>query len=435
MHRSFIVPGILGLATSLAACALQAQSMNDEFLFGDALPDAPELAKRGPYGVGVKTLDLVDKGRPNILKFKDGATPIYDRPITIEVWYPAVIPDSAAEIEIYHHVLGLHGQEDRPLVPITFKGRALRDAEADRNESAYPLIILSHGYPGYRYIFTYLAENLASKGYVVAAIDHTDSTYFDAGPFQSTLLNRSLDQLFVLDEIDRLSHGDSKSFLSGLADARNTGIAGYSMGGYGVLNVAGAGYSDAYVEGFKAMTEGSDALASRGISSETYRNSLDSRIKAIIALAPWGMEKGAWDADGLAGLAIPTLFIAGSQDDVSGYEEGVKAIYEGAVNTDRHMLTYVNARHNVAPIPPPQEVLNPEVDLIEYLRYADPVWKERKINNINQHFVTAFFGMHLKKDQDYQSYLNVSQDANDGTWKGFLPRTATGLEMRHAKAR
>ena len=34
---------------------------------------------------------------------------------------------------------------------------------------------------------TYLAENLASKGYVVAAIGHTDSTFDNVGDFSSTL--------------------------------------------------------------------------------------------------------------------------------------------------------------------------------------------------------------------------------------------------------
>ncbi len=431
----FFTKFVCGVSFALTACNSLSQTMDEAFLFGDLLPDAPELATRGSYGVGVKTIDLIDKDRPNILKYKDGSTPTYDRPLKVEIWYPAIVPHTAKEIEVYHHTLGLFGQEDRPLIPITFKGRALRDAKADRSNSEYPLIILSHGYPGSRLIFTYLSENLASKGYVVASIDHTESTYYDAGPFQSTLINRSLDQLFVLDEFERLSQPDSRNFLSGLLDARNTGIAGYSMGGYGVLNVAGAGYSDQYVEAFKGMTEGSDALASRGISSEAYRNSLDKRIKAIVAFAPWGMEKGVWDSDGLAGLAIPTLFVAGGEDDVSGYEKGVRAIYEGAVNADRYLLTYLNAQHNVAPIPPPPETLNPDLNLIEYLRYADPVWDERRINNINQHFLTAFFGIHLKNTVEYKEYLEMSNPENDEAWKGFNPRTSVGLELRHATAR
>ena len=145
------------------------------------------------------------------------------------------------------------------------------------------------------------------------------------------------------------------------------------------------------------MAQGSTALEARSMDSPTYKASLDPRIKAVVAFAPWGMERGFWDADGLAGLTLPTLFVAGSKDDVSGYEKGIKAIYEGAVNADRYLLTYINARHNVAPNPPPRASLQPGVSADEYMHYAEPAWNEHRINNINQHFVTAFLGIHLKK--------------------------------------
>ncbi|TAG64877.1 MAG: dienelactone hydrolase, partial [Runella slithyformis] len=119
-------------------------------------------------------------------------------------------------------------------------------------------------------------------------------------------------------------------------------------------------------------------------------------------------------------------------DDISGYEKGIKAIYNGAVNAERFMLTYANARHNVAPNPPPAESLAPGLPLDEYLRYAEPAWNERRINNINQHFVTVFLGIKLK-GLDYHKYLEVKQDSNEATWKGFKPRTSVGLELRHAK--
>ena len=45
------------------------------------------------------------------------------------------------------------------------------------------------------------------------------------------------DQLFVLNEMERLGKAGSGSFLSGRVDASRTGIVGYSMGGYGVVNV------------------------------------------------------------------------------------------------------------------------------------------------------------------------------------------------------
>ena len=63
---------------------------------------------------------------------------------------------------------------------------------------SFPLVVVSHGYPGSRTFLTYLTENLASKGYVVAAIDHTDSVWGDIKPFPSTLFNRSSDQLFTI---------------------------------------------------------------------------------------------------------------------------------------------------------------------------------------------------------------------------------------------
>jgi predicted dienelactone hydrolase len=398
------------------------------FITGDTLPDAPRLSARGVYKVGVRTLELVNKNQVDILHSKGGVDPLYDRRLKIEVWYPAIIPEGKKELVAYNQVMGMFNDSTRPIVPFTFEGRALRDAAPDVSGSAYPLIVVSHGYPGTRLILTYLTENLASKGYVVAAIDHTESTFLDKAGFQSTLLNRAKDILFVLNQLATLSKVDSKSFLAGLADANNTGLIGYSMGGYGVLNAAGAGYSPKLDSFFTLITGGSKAINARLVNNPDYKASYDSRIKAVVAFAPWGMQRGVWNAEGLQGLKVPTFFIAGSQDDVSGYEDGIKAIYKGVVNAKRYLLTYENARHNVAPNPPPSETLKPGVPFSEYSFYAEPSWKERRINNINQHFVTAFLGIYLKQ-MDYVKYLTVQEKSNDKTWTGFKPRTSVGLEL------
>ena len=68
----------------------------------------------------------------------------------------------------------------------------MRDAAPAAAAGGYPLVILSHGYPGNRYLLGHLGENLASKGFVVASIDHPDSTYDDQKAFASTLYNRPL---------------------------------------------------------------------------------------------------------------------------------------------------------------------------------------------------------------------------------------------------
>lgn len=419
------------LFSLLLSNSIFAQENANSFIYGDDLPDAPELAVRGDYQVGVQTLQLVNKDQIDVLNSKDGVDPLYDRPITVEVWYPASLATGAVPLVTYEDVLGSANNPKRPLVPFTFQGRAARAAKPLAVDQAFPLVIVSHGYVGSRFLLTYLTENLASKGYVVVAIDHTESTYRDAAPFQSTLLNRAKDVLFVMDEVGKLGKATDEHFLAGLVNGDNTAIVGYSMGGYGALNAAGAGYSDTAIKFFTGMTKGSNALAVRGNSHPDYQASIDTRIKAVVAFAPWGMERGIWDAEGLKGLKIPTFFVAGSEDDVSGYEKGIKAIYEGATNADRYLLTYKNARHNVAPNPPPPAALAPGLHFDEYYRFAEPSWNERRINNINQHFVTAFLGIHLKQ-QDLGKYLNLTPDSNEKTWEGFKPRTSTGLELLHA---
>lgn len=404
-------------------------SQKTEFIYGDALPDAPVLSARGTYKVGVKTLEVTNNNQLDILKSKGSELAYYDRKLKLEVWYPASLSSNEKEMVVYNEVMGSSNDPKRPIIPFTFNGRAARDANALTSEGKFPLIIVSHGYLGSRLLLTYLTENLASKGYIVVAIDHAESTFRDAAGFPSTLLNRSKDILFVLNQMAEV--GKSNEFLKGIIDSDNTALVGYSMGGYGVLNVAGAGYSDNSLKLFGALTSGSTALATRLGSNAEYKASLDPRIKAVVAFAPWGMERGVWDAESLKGLKIPTFFFAGSQDDISGYEKGIKAIYNGVINTDRYMLTYMNARHNVAPNPPPVESLQPGLHIDEYYRYAEPSWNEKRINNINQHFVTAFLGIHLK-GKDFDKYLNIPQDSNAKTWEGFKPRSSVGLELLHA---
>ena len=404
-------------------------------------PDAPELAAFGEHAIGVRTIQLSDPGRIDILNVEAGKEhPRYDRPLTVEIWYPA---EGDAVGGTYEGVFLRDGQ-----TTVALNGRAVRDATPKkRDQGAWPLVLVSHGYPGNRFLLSHLAENLATKGYVVASIDHTDSTYNDRAAFGSTLVNRPLDQVFVLDEMARLA-GDAASFLNGLVDPDMTGLVGYSMGGYGAVITAGGGVTQAATELSWGAPDGTLSVHLAG--SETHNALPDQRIKAVIAFAPWGMERGFWDADGLAGIETPVLFVVGSVDDVSGYEKGVKAIWEQAVNADRHLLTFENANHNAAaPMPAPKESWQTvdTLDFVPFEHYADPVWDTVRMNNIAQHFATAYFGLHLKQDEAMAGYLDLVENAADGVWaanedgtfkpehsywKGFANRTAKGLSLMHA---
>ena len=411
---------VLALAAAVLASAGSALAQSNRV--DTVTPSAPELAAYGKYAVGVRTLQATDQNRPDILATKEGGpTARYDRTLTLEVWYPARLAAGQKPGGDYRTILR------DPALTATLHGQAVRDAAPLTSEGPFPLVIISHGYPGNRYLMSHLAENLASKGFVTVSIDHKESTYDDQQPFASTLYNRAFDQLFVLNEMDRLGKAGSGSFLSGRLDAGRTGIVGYSMGGYGVVNVVGGGYSKASET--IAGAPPNKLLAERGAASADYRKTIDPRIKAAIAIAPWGMQGGFWDADGLKGIVTPVLFVAGSVDEVAGYEKGTKAIYQAATNADRYLLTFVNANHNAAaPIPAPAEtyVAAEAGKPAAFSHYADAVWDTVRMNNILDHFATAYFGLHLKNDQEKTTYFEG--------WKGFKRGTTAGLTLDHAAA-
>jgi predicted dienelactone hydrolase len=407
--------------------------------------DAPELAKRGPYAVGVRTLSVTNPGQPDILNFskETGKAPLYDRPLTLEVWYPAALAAGQEERTDYEMVLA-------GPAPKTFHiaGKAARDATPAKG-GPFPLVIVSHGYPGSRVFLSYLTENLASKGYVVAAIDHTDSVLGAVKPFPSTLLNRSKDQWFAIDTLSAMAaKGDS--FLAGLADPSRVAVIGYSMGGYGALTTAGAGYSKT---GLPAKLIPGGYLNELMAGEAAYEGKDKKNLKAVVAIAPWGAQPPykSWDAAGLAGIHIPSLFIAGDQDDISDYGQGIQKAFEGATNSDRCLLVYENARHNVGGNPAPPEALG-SMTTREF--FDEPVWRKDRISAINQHFITVFLDLYLKGDESRRSFLQVKPEkSNDSKWpvsagevtgerysggvekngslywKGFQRRWALGLEM------
>lgn len=386
-------------------------------------PDAPELAAFGDHDIGVRTLTLTNPQQPDILNTaRDGDTAYADRPLTVEVWYPAALGEQQAPGTQYQTTTR------NPAITATLTGRAVRDAAPATSGTAYPLVILSHGYPGNRYLMSHLGENLASKGYVVASIDHTDSTYEDQKAFASTLYHRAPDQRFVLEQMASFGN-QSDHFLSGLVDAENTGLIGYSMGGYGVVNNLGAGYSEQGVNFFGGPPNG--LLSDHAAANPDFQTHLDPRIKAGIPIGPWGMNMGFWDNAGLAELTVPSLFVAGSVDTTSGYEEGIKKIYDGASNSDRYLLTFLNAGHSAAaPIPLPIEFHSQE-NQEGAGHYTDPVWDTLRMNNILQHFVTAFLGLHLKGDDKMAAYLDIpSGDSIGQQWPGFEDGSAIGLRWQ-----
>ncbi|APX11005.1 alpha/beta hydrolase family protein [Tateyamaria omphalii] len=417
-------------ATGLALVATLSGAAASGNPIDQVRPDAPELAPYGPLPIGVQTLEVTMPDRVDVLNVSEGVIPRYDRPLTLEVWYPAA--EGTEQGGTYTAMLRDGATE------VTLTGRAARDA-APATGTRYPLVIISHGYPGNRFLMSHLGENLASKGYVTVSIDHTDSLYSDQAAFGSTLYNRPLDQAFVLDHMAGLGGP-----IGDIIDADNTGVVGYSMGGYGALIFGGAGVTQASTEFSWGAPNG--LLEVHLEQSESHEALMDPRVKAIIAIGPWGNNAGFWDASGVADLRVPTLLMAGSDDDVSVYD-AMRAFFTAAAGTDRHLLTFDYANHNAAaPMPAPKESWEPVegLEFVPFEHYADAVWDTTRMNNIAQHFATAFFGMHLKGEGEKAEYLELVPNAADGIvavddagtptedhtyWRGFAPRTAKGLRF------
>lgn len=406
-------------------------------------PGAPELAPYGDFSVGARQFNFLNPDQIDILAINPAAPrpadlPRYDRPLTVEMWYPAI---EAAMGETSVNTFLRDG-----VTPVTLEGRAVRDAAALDVAEPLPLIMMSHGYPGNRFLMSHLAGNLASKGYVVASIDHTDSTYTDQSAFGSTLVNRSLDQMFVLDQLAAVNavNADAGSDLAGRIDTNNTGLVGYSMGGYGAIISAGGGVTNAAVNsGFAPF----DTLGIHKAGSDTHEALVDPRIKTAIAIGPWGRQVGFFDEEGLSGINIPMFYIGGSNDVTSGYETGIRQIWKETTNADRALLTFDGGSHNtVAPILAPEEsfFFSDALGFNVSEHYSDPVWDTVFMNNVGQHFATAWFDELLKGDKAKGAYLDLTDLGSEGFWSlnddgsfagdrtywaGFSEGTADGIRF------
>lgn len=404
--------------------------------------DAPELAKLGSFGVGVRTIELVDPAQIDVLAFDPAtnAAPKRDRTLKVELWYPAVLV-AGANPETYSGSL----TAEPPASPTHFTRSAIAVRDAAAATGRFPLVIVSHGYDNDAVLLSWLTENLASKGYIVAAIRHADPPITDGSKFPELLLRRPLDIAFVTRSLrHRLAD-------EGRIDPSRIALIGYSMGGYGVLTAAG-GELDPESPLVKMVPGGLLSPYARGGASSKSIPVVD--VKAVVAISPFGGSLQAWGADGLRAITSPLLLIAGDRDGTVGYEAGARAFFGMATNSNRYLLTFLGAGHRIGLGPAPEEMRH---HLWDQDWFEDPVWGSERIVGINQHFITAFLDRYVKDDTSRAGYLDgLTPKSNDGVWpaaageryggyspgtgditlwKGFQRQHAEGLELLHENPR
>src|SRR5258707_11903481 len=138
-------------AVAIAVVALVGGVLAQSNRIDIVTPSAPELAPYGKYAIGVRTIQATDRNRPDILATKEGGpTARYDRTLTLEVWYPAALTAGQKPGGDYRAITR------DPAITATLHGQAVRDAAPAATAGPLPLGIISHGYPGNRYLMTHL---------------------------------------------------------------------------------------------------------------------------------------------------------------------------------------------------------------------------------------------------------------------------------------
>lgn len=217
----------------------------------------------GPYAVGSTVLEWTDADRPEPAT----ADPDDRRTIVAQLWYPAqaASPDverarylGRTEEEAHAVAEALADQFGAPGFLLGSAARARTNAVPDAPPASdgrrFPLVLFSPAIRGVRTQNTAWAEELASRGYVVAALDHPHDSavvamadgrlvhtqvFATSDPAVEARMTADLTATRVADLRSALTRLAAGPF-SGLLDVGRVAVAGHSFGGAAALQAARA---------------------------------------------------------------------------------------------------------------------------------------------------------------------------------------------------
>ena len=191
-----------------------------------------------------------------------------------------------------------------------------------------PIVVISHGVGGDRFSLAYVAEHLASYGFVVVVPEHVGSNAqtvqdFFKGltePLPQEAVDRPWDITFVLNVLEYFSRASDR--WASRLDFSQVGVLGQSFGAYTSLALGGATLN------FQALADECDRPE---VDNTSLNVSLliqctayllphqpyplrDPRVKAVFAINPFTSH--VFGPEGLSQLATPALIMAGEDDFV-----------------------------------------------------------------------------------------------------------------------
>jgi len=236
------------------------------------------------------------------------------------IWYPAA--GSAIETR---QIIG------PPDAPLFEAGSAMPHAEFTPSLQQLPLIVLSHGSGGSALQMAWLGTALARAGFIAVAVDHPGNNATETYTAEGFILwwERATDLTEVIDGV--LADSD----IGPHVDTSRIAAAGFSLGGYTVLELAGA-RTDVSVIYDLCHAQPADPVChspemknfgspeqllqtTRKTSGESLARSADSfrdpRVTAVFAIAPGLSETQT--ADSLHQIRIPVELVVGAADTLA----------------------------------------------------------------------------------------------------------------------
>jgi len=294
---------------------------------------AADFTKPGPLAVGIQKFTISDiTGK---------------HPMATTVWYPAIgpAPDPAGEI--------LKVAKDAPPAA----------------SGPYPLVVVIHGYDGVGAMYSTLASQLASYGFVVAAANYDDEldeapgegvSYFDRNAIV-LLYNRPANVVRVIEYADTLTAMGGK--LAGIIDTSHIGVWGHSTGGSTVFQAGGAQIDfkelDAWCAEHKKESTASEtcqfvgheqAVATHYGAANPFAAPMppiwDRRVAALVAGAPGG-ELHAFGDTGIAAVKVPALIMFAANDTIVFPKYNAVWAYDGISSQHKSLAVFDDGGHTM----------------------------------------------------------------------------------------
>lgn len=409
----------------------------------DAPPDAPAYAALGPHPVGVRNASVrrgVGDAVTRVARTGDASNARPTRPLPVTVWYPARDDGRRPPRSSYAYPLKFFVRIDR-LARVA--GRARWNAPAETAAGAYPLVVLSPGFAMGRTGYAWLAERLASHGFVVVAVGHDERMTEDFGDLWRGVVTRPSDVRAVLDWV--ASQSAPGMPLAGRVDLERVAVVGHSLGGATALAAAGARLDlDATAElcaGAAAEQHPATWLCSLFVEHAAPLASLagldavpegpwpaagDPRVSAVVTLAGDAFPFGP---AGLAAVAVPVLAVGGSRDSASPLAWSTEPAYRFSAGPRAARAVLDGAEHMVfaasCGAAPLLRVFGTE------MLCGDAVWDVERAHDAAAHLTVAFLRAELAGDSDARAALSPERVALSGVdydARGYGAESQPGAE-------